>query len=80
MGIKVLLWRVVFGRNRSFLEVVWKWYGETYQVHVEICVPGIRAYEQLGYRAFGMPGKMAAGIAITLQNIGGKEPLQGQQQ
>lgn len=33
---------------------------------------GIRAYEQLGFRAFGIPGKMAAGIAITLQNIGGK--------
>uniref|UniRef100_A0AAY4BS85 Amino acid transporter transmembrane domain-containing protein n=1 Tax=Denticeps clupeoides TaxID=299321 RepID=A0AAY4BS85_9TELE len=31
---------------------------------------GIRAYEQLGYRAFGMTGKLAAGIAITLQNIG----------
>uniref|UniRef100_A0A672IBN0 Solute carrier family 38 member 3b n=1 Tax=Salarias fasciatus TaxID=181472 RepID=A0A672IBN0_SALFA len=31
---------------------------------------GIRAYEQLGFRAFGTPGKMAAGIAITLQNIG----------
>uniref|UniRef100_A0A8B9HX38 Solute carrier family 38 member 3a n=1 Tax=Astyanax mexicanus TaxID=7994 RepID=A0A8B9HX38_ASTMX len=31
-----------------------------------------RAYEQLGYRAFGTPGKMAAGIAITLQNIGGE--------
>uniref|UniRef100_A0A6Q2Z287 Amino acid transporter transmembrane domain-containing protein n=1 Tax=Esox lucius TaxID=8010 RepID=A0A6Q2Z287_ESOLU len=31
---------------------------------------GIRAYEQLGQRAFGTPGKMAAGIAITLQNIG----------
>lgn len=36
---------------------------------------GIRAYEQLGYRAFGTPGKMAAGIAITLQNIGGEEPM-----
>lgn len=35
---------------------------------------GIRAYEQLGYRAFGTPGKMAAGIAITLQNIGGEAP------
>ncbi len=35
---------------------------------------GIRAYEQLGYRAFGTPGKMAAGIAITLQNIGGEKP------
>jgi hypothetical protein len=37
------------------------------------CATGIRAYEQLGYRAFGTPGKMAAGIAITLQNIGGEE-------
>lgn len=36
---------------------------------------GIRSYEQLGYRAFGTPGKMAAGIAITLQNIGGEEKL-----
>uniref|UniRef100_A0A3B3WWC9 Amino acid transporter transmembrane domain-containing protein n=1 Tax=Poecilia mexicana TaxID=48701 RepID=A0A3B3WWC9_9TELE len=33
-------------------------------------IVGIRSYEQLGYRAFGTPGKMAAGIAITLQNIG----------
>uniref|UniRef100_A0A4W4EKW0 Amino acid transporter transmembrane domain-containing protein n=1 Tax=Electrophorus electricus TaxID=8005 RepID=A0A4W4EKW0_ELEEL len=33
-------------------------------------VVGIRAYEQLGFRAFGTPGKMAAGISITLQNIG----------
>lgn len=33
-------------------------------------IVGIRAYEQLGMRAFGTPGKMAAGIAITLQNIG----------
>ncbi|XP_016122857.1 sodium-coupled neutral amino acid transporter 3a [Sinocyclocheilus grahami] len=33
-------------------------------------IVGIRAYEQLGFRAFGTPGKMAAGIAITLQNIG----------
>lgn len=37
-----------------------------------VCSSGIRAYEQLGYRAFGTPGKMAAGIAITLQNIGGE--------
>lgn len=36
---------------------------------------GIRAYEELGNRAFGTPGKMAAGIAITLQNIGGEEPM-----
>uniref|UniRef100_A0A3Q2PM88 Solute carrier family 38 member 3 n=1 Tax=Fundulus heteroclitus TaxID=8078 RepID=A0A3Q2PM88_FUNHE len=33
-------------------------------------IVGIRSYEQLGNRAFGTPGKMAAGIAITLQNIG----------
>ncbi|CAB1314631.1 unnamed protein product [Coregonus sp. 'balchen'] len=38
-------------------------------------IVGIRAYEQLGYRAFGTPGKMAAGIAITLQNIGGEKSL-----
>uniref|UniRef100_A0A671KBW1 Sodium-coupled neutral amino acid transporter 3-like n=1 Tax=Sinocyclocheilus anshuiensis TaxID=1608454 RepID=A0A671KBW1_9TELE len=38
-------------------------------------VAGIRSYEQLGFRAFGITGKMAAGIAITLQNIGGKENL-----
>lgn len=38
-------------------------------------LPGIRAYEQLGFRAFGTPGKMAAGIAITLQNIGGEKSL-----
>lgn len=40
-----------------------------------VCGTGIRAYEQLGYRAFGTPGKMAAGIAITLQNIGGEITL-----
>ncbi|GAA6090533.1 sodium-coupled neutral amino acid transporter 3a isoform X1 [Tachysurus ichikawai] len=38
-------------------------------------VVGIRAYEQLGMRAFGTPGKMAAGIAITLQNIGGETTM-----
>ncbi|XP_078138338.1 sodium-coupled neutral amino acid symporter 2 isoform X2 [Centroberyx gerrardi] len=27
-------------------------------------------YEQLGYKAFGMPGKLAASISITMQNIG----------
>lgn len=36
---------------------------------------GIRAYEQLGYRAFGNLGKIAAGTAITLQNIGGEETV-----
>uniref|UniRef100_S4RX22 Amino acid transporter transmembrane domain-containing protein n=1 Tax=Petromyzon marinus TaxID=7757 RepID=S4RX22_PETMA len=34
-------------------------------------IVGIRAYEQLGYGAFKTPGKVAAGCAITLQNIGG---------
>ncbi|KAA8593368.1 sodium-coupled neutral amino acid transporter 3 isoform X1 [Etheostoma spectabile] len=45
----------------------------SYSVHLLLKssgIVGIRAYEQLGYRAFGTPGKMAAGIAITLQNIG----------
>ncbi|XP_030585716.1 sodium-coupled neutral amino acid transporter 3 isoform X1 [Archocentrus centrarchus] len=45
----------------------------SYSIHLLLKssgVVGIRAYEQLGYRAFGNPGKMAAGIAITLQNIG----------
>ncbi|KAM9814136.1 sodium-coupled neutral amino acid transporter 3 [Neosynchiropus ocellatus] len=45
----------------------------SYSIHLLLKssgIVGIRAYEQLGYRAFGNPGKMAAGIAITLQNIG----------
>ncbi|KAK7909671.1 hypothetical protein WMY93_014355 [Mugilogobius chulae] len=45
----------------------------SYSIHLLLkCsgIVGIRAYEQLGFRAFGTPGKMAAGIAITLQNIG----------
>ncbi|KAK2898601.1 hypothetical protein Q8A67_010019 [Cirrhinus molitorella] len=33
-------------------------------------VVGIRAYEQLGYRAFGQPGKILAACTITLQSIG----------
>ncbi|CAG6021758.1 unnamed protein product [Menidia menidia] len=33
-------------------------------------VVGIRAYEQLGNRAFGHPGKMLAGSIITVHNIG----------
>uniref|UniRef100_A0AAY4DWE9 Amino acid transporter transmembrane domain-containing protein n=1 Tax=Denticeps clupeoides TaxID=299321 RepID=A0AAY4DWE9_9TELE len=50
----------------------------SYSIHLLLKssgVVGIRAYEQLGYRAFGTPGKMAAGIAITLQNIGGEHPF-----
>uniref|UniRef100_A0A8C7F5E4 Sodium-coupled neutral amino acid transporter 5-like n=1 Tax=Oncorhynchus kisutch TaxID=8019 RepID=A0A8C7F5E4_ONCKI len=35
-------------------------------------VVGIRAYEQLGHRAFGQPGKVLAGSIITMHNIGGK--------
>ncbi|KAL2090932.1 hypothetical protein ACEWY4_013195 [Coilia grayii] len=45
----------------------------SYSIHLLVKsagIVGIRAYEQLGLRAFGTPGKMAAGIAITLQNIG----------
>ncbi|XP_073675013.1 sodium-coupled neutral amino acid transporter 3 [Garra rufa] len=33
-------------------------------------VVGIRAYEQLGYRACGQPGKILAACIITLHNIG----------
>ncbi|XP_077578195.1 sodium-coupled neutral amino acid transporter 3-like [Stigmatopora nigra] len=33
-------------------------------------VVGIRAYEQLGNRAFGPPGKILAGSIITVHNIG----------
>ncbi|XP_068180701.1 sodium-coupled neutral amino acid transporter 3-like [Antennarius striatus] len=33
-------------------------------------VVGIRAYEQLGNRAFGRPGKMLAACIITIHNIG----------
>uniref|UniRef100_A0A669CVA4 Sodium-coupled neutral amino acid symporter 2 n=1 Tax=Oreochromis niloticus TaxID=8128 RepID=A0A669CVA4_ORENI len=34
---------------------------------------GALVYEQLGYKAFGTPGKLAASLSITMQNIGGKE-------
>ncbi|KAG8436176.1 hypothetical protein GDO86_007324 [Hymenochirus boettgeri] len=45
----------------------------SYSIHLLLKssgIVGIRAYEQLGFKAFGTPGKMAAAIAITLQNIG----------
>ncbi|XP_061591572.1 sodium-coupled neutral amino acid transporter 3-like isoform X2 [Cololabis saira] len=44
-----------------------------YSVHLLLRsagVVGIRAYEQLGFRAFGHPGKIIAGVIITLHNIG----------
>ncbi|XP_061591206.1 sodium-coupled neutral amino acid transporter 3-like [Cololabis saira] len=44
-----------------------------YSIHLLLkCagVVGIRAYEQLGNRAFGPPGKMLAGCIITVHNIG----------
>ncbi|KAM7411457.1 hypothetical protein PAMA_021447 [Pampus argenteus] len=44
-----------------------------YSIHLLLkCagVVGIRAYEQLGNRAFGHPGKMLAGCIITVHNIG----------
>uniref|UniRef100_A0A3Q1BID4 Amino acid transporter transmembrane domain-containing protein n=1 Tax=Amphiprion ocellaris TaxID=80972 RepID=A0A3Q1BID4_AMPOC len=46
-----------------------------YSVHLLLRsagVVGIRAYEQLGFRAFGHPGKILAAVVITLHNIGGK--------
>lgn len=59
----------------GFIVLLW---GGSQQIYLAVIVcnllPGIRSYEQLGYRAFGTPGKMAAGIAITLQNIGGEHP------
>lgn len=33
---------------------------------------GSMVYEKLGYKAFGIPGKLAASISITMQNFGGK--------
>nr|XP_020029990.1 sodium-coupled neutral amino acid transporter 3 isoform X2 [Castor canadensis] len=45
----------------------------SYSIHLLLKssgIVGIRAYEQLGYRAFGTPGKLVAALAITLQNIG----------
>lgn len=44
-----------------------------YSIHLLLkCagVVGIRAYEQLGNRAFGKPGKYLAAIVITIHNIG----------
>jgi len=44
-----------------------------YSVHLLLRsagVVGIRAYEQLGLRAFGHPGKILAAVIITLHNIG----------
>lgn len=48
-------------------------------------MPGISAlplagsllYEQLGHKAFGMVGKLAASGSITMQNIGGKTRGEG---
>ncbi|KAM9855254.1 sodium-coupled neutral amino acid transporter 3-like [Aulostomus maculatus] len=45
----------------------------SYSIHLLLRsagVVGIRAYEQLGMRAFGHPGKILAAIIITLHNIG----------
>ncbi|XP_036373488.1 sodium-coupled neutral amino acid transporter 2 [Megalops cyprinoides] len=44
-----------------------------YSVHLLIKTAnegGSMVYEQLGYKAFGMPGKLAASCSITMQNIG----------
>uniref|UniRef100_A0A667ZT70 Solute carrier family 38 member 5 n=1 Tax=Myripristis murdjan TaxID=586833 RepID=A0A667ZT70_9TELE len=45
----------------------------SYSIHLLLKsagVVGIRAYEQLGKRAFGHPGKMLAACIITVHNIG----------
>ncbi|XP_076131721.1 sodium-coupled neutral amino acid transporter 5b isoform X1 [Alosa pseudoharengus] len=45
----------------------------SYSVHLLLKsagVVGIRAYEQLGMRAFGQPGKLLAAMVITMHNIG----------
>lgn len=36
---------------------------------------GSLLYEQLGMKAFGMAGKLAASGSITMQNIGGEDKL-----
>ncbi|XP_077368012.1 sodium-coupled neutral amino acid transporter 5b [Festucalex cinctus] len=45
----------------------------SYSIHLLLRsagVVGIRAYEHLGMRAFGHPGKIIAAVVITLHNIG----------
>lgn len=37
-----------------------------------LLLKGALVYEQLGYKAFGIPGKLAASCSITMQNIGGE--------
>uniref|UniRef100_A0A672PC50 Sodium-coupled neutral amino acid transporter 3-like n=1 Tax=Sinocyclocheilus grahami TaxID=75366 RepID=A0A672PC50_SINGR len=49
-----------------------------YSVHLLLRsaeVVGIRAYEQLGKRAFGHPGKILAAVVITIFNLISKLPL-----
>lgn len=40
-------------------------------------ITGSLLYEQLGHKAFGLVGKLAASGSITMQNIGGKNFLKG---
>uniref|UniRef100_A0A2D4H3Y3 Amino acid transporter transmembrane domain-containing protein n=1 Tax=Micrurus corallinus TaxID=54390 RepID=A0A2D4H3Y3_MICCO len=47
----------------------------SYSIHLLLkCagVVGIRAYEQLGLKAFGHGGKVVAAVIISIHNIGGK--------
>uniref|UniRef100_A0A7N6ALR5 Amino acid transporter transmembrane domain-containing protein n=1 Tax=Anabas testudineus TaxID=64144 RepID=A0A7N6ALR5_ANATE len=44
--------------------------GLSYAMSNTVLCAGIRAYEQLGLRAFGHPGKILAAVVITLHNIG----------
>lgn len=53
-------WPLVWACSRE------KWAGESSSDCAGSLPPtGIRAYEQLGYRAFRTPGKLAAALAIT---------------
>uniref|UniRef100_A0A7N6APK2 Sodium-coupled neutral amino acid symporter 2 n=1 Tax=Anabas testudineus TaxID=64144 RepID=A0A7N6APK2_ANATE len=52
-------------------------YGDFFVTSLSVCMlnlsflsKGAVVYEQLGYKAFGIPGKLAASCSITMQNIG----------
>jgi sodium-coupled neutral amino acid transporter 2 len=58
------------------LTSTYRYFSSSYNVLVScFCVShivGSLLYEQLGYKAFGLVGKLAASGSITMQNIGGK--------
>lgn len=51
------------------------WFFFSARLNVSSPLKGALVYEQLGYKAFGIPGKLAASCSITMQNIGGETPL-----